>query len=101
MLMFTFVASYLHDRYPQVLLLTPLKVVFYLSYHANIDLPTLLCFLINYFSHWYRTYARSNEFGHMSHNHFHASVERKHMVPDDIVDAFVLILHDSLRNFLG
>ena len=23
------------------------------------------------------------------------------MVPDDVVDVFILILHDSLRNFLG
>lgn len=100
MLVFT-VANCLLDRYAQFMLLTPLKVVCYLSYHANTNLPTMLCQLINYFSHWSRTYAWSNEFGYTSRDHLHALVEGKHMVPDDVVDPFVSILHDSLRNFPG
>ena len=39
----------------------------------------------------------SNERGHTSHSHLYALIDSKHMVPDDVIDVFVLILLDSLK----
>lgn len=57
----------------------------------------VLQFVLIEYLFWVKTMVWRNDWGHTSHVHVYTWIDCKHIVPDDVVDAFVLIFLYSMR----